>query len=1561
MARFERDLQAFLLIISLISFVGLSLVANPDYLQKDLPDIVLSKDEIFSLNLNDYFQINSPILKIPNLSFKSPIDWQIKPQYNSINDFPINFTFLKALPISSSPFIIFLSSNALYLYEFINSKSTPILLQSLLFGDFIGNLSCFDATLLDSFLLIVDCNIKKPLGFESIFLLVDIGDFMTNTMKIKSSIQYNVELYLDYMLNCQRKFYSYGNRILQYCQYFTLMELKDSCFSREKCSNHIILWEINENKVNFLLILDEFSLNIEPQFLPLKIQKVLIYWKTDTLMLLELHKGVYQYNFSNLQLKQEKSIEFNDENDTIYLGMELDKVSHRMPFIEMRHFLIVCNNKYCVEVLMKDSYEFYFAKRYDYHYFIENYLSDKTEVLFQDDVKAENPSNFTISLQDTQINNNFINLVLDLQEFDCPIKHYQLIFSRKQDRVAIHYMRRLRNETNFIRINFLYDEGDYFLELMSNKNFLRLIEITDLYLLLHCCPMALNKGIYPLSIPLQITTQANPEDFYESKLVLTLIPLNYPHVLPATNQMKFQFEDPIIYIKLANIAIGPEIEFIYLSGNNDNFRLTIDHIHQIPLDLNEITIEKLLKYELIASWIDNDNLSLRMVFKYIDITPLGTFYRFMGLECRDISNNYLGDCNILTKYEPIFLINPVDFYLEKTNSMIYLHENNADHIKLVNLSQNLTFALLLTPTKPYSIVIFSPPNLIFGIPCRNNSIEVYYILSENLQISHQTEKILNIDAHYLGLSFELNILQIDLTLITEGIIIIVSSISESSSNLIVLQMVQSEYITPRFIVRLASIKTIDSCEILVLNVKKIILVCSDSITEMQLNNPFDVDKIRNYPLYRYNLNIERKPFTDDKLLYVFATYYSVITLNIQPVLLVYDPSKTAASLLVTTINMASVVSMVQCLQVKTELSLLMMNCLGDYVLNKNKLKEKAAGIFLNMITLQPALTGVFRFKEDEKAQNKKQNEKTFEINVSFTNENSNMDLVSTLHINMNLKDYNIFLSNSSLQNNSIIVTFSRKSRKHTFIDSNFFKGPIEDYEISNNKNNSFVMSLKDYLTEGTVMADYQESINNYGLVLDMISTDEFIIVLSQYKLIIYKMNDFPAIFYQETLQFKYDQCKLAHHPKEMIFLLSCFNSFDLILYKYTPDKTINKTIIKIPYYVGLISTLVPIYNYIFIKTRFFNSLNETEFRICEFPNFNTSTLRVIGIINSEDFELMNIKCLDFELLEIFFNQTLMKFGIFIVQTFQIMYMEIEISDNKITNKSLFSMASNPFPAFFTSFTIDKLLISPNATSSYYKMVGLIGTDEHLYELELEFDPYKREIRFGEPLFVYRKYCKCQNLAAKPIKYQDYVARVCSYNLKETDLTIDLFKEESKDLYHFIQIYKKVNNEQEAHPIRVIKVLYSPEISKIFLFYRSSYPQTDSLHLLTASYLNYLIDYDINQWMSLGIYFLKNNEKLLTQTQELKIVATNDFSTQDINITVIIEGDEEEGKNFDCLMVEWIAAIAVIAGMGLGVAIYIFWKHRKKKMEELKVREETTMLAPKSRRGIMNNIELGYVD
>lgn len=273
-----------------------------------------------------------------------------------------------------------------------------------------------------------------------------------------------------------------------------------------------------------------------------------------------------------------------------------------------------------------------------------------------------------------------------------------------------------------------------------------------------------------------------------------------------------------------------------------------------------------------------------------------------------------------------------------------------------------------------------------------------------------------------------------------------------------------------------------------------------------------------------------------------------------------------------------------------------------------------------------------------------------------------------------------------------------------------------------------LLKFNDYLTEGSVIADYQESLHKFGIVLDMITNNEFIIVLSQYKLIIYKIDDFPLIFIEENLEYQNDNCNLAHHKTDMIFVMSCYNSFELLIYKYSNDKTLTKSITKIPNYVGLISKIVPIQDYLFIQTHLFNTLNETEFCICEFP-YSSEALKVVGLITSEDFDLMNIKSQDFELIDIYKNSGLLKIGLFILQTFQLIYMEIEIKDSHIVNKSLFVLISNPFNAHFTSINIDKSLVLPNETSSYFKFISLIGTDEHLYELELEFDPIKKKYTF----------------------------------------------------------------------------------------------------------------------------------------------------------------------------------------------------------------------------------------
>lgn len=184
------------------------------------------------------------------------------------------------------------------------------------------------------------------------------------------------------------------------------------------------------------------------------------------------------------------------------------------------------------------------------------------------------------------------------------------------------------------------------------------------------------------------------------------------------------------------------------------------------------------------------------------------------------------------------------------------------------------------------------------------------------------------------------------------------------------------------------------------------------------------------------------------------------------------------------------------------------------------------------------------------------------------------------------------------------------------------------------------------------------------------------------------------------------------------------------------------------------------------------------------------------------------------------------------------------------------------------------------------------------------------------------------------------------------MTINLFKEDRKDIYHFIQIYKKNPDELEVHPIKVIKVVFSSEMSKLFFFYKANYPRAQSIHLLTSSYLNYLVDYEINEWMSLKLYFI--SEEVVDQTFDFKIIAKNDFSSQEVNVTLIIE-NEVQISNFSILWI--IIPIILVILIGLVIVVYCFIKHKKKKKQIVE-----SPVKPKSKSKLTNNnIELKFVD
>lgn len=329
---------------------------------------------------------------------------------------------------------------------------------------------------------------------------------------------------------------------------------------------------------------------------------------------------------------------------------------------------------------------------------------------------------------------------------------------------------------------------------------------------------------------------------------------------------------------------------------------------------------------------------------------------------------------------------------------------------------------------------------------------------------------------------------------------------------------------------------------------------------MILESPFYLNRLRNYPLYRYNPDLSNYPFSDSKMIYVYANYFSVIRQEDEQVILVYDPSKSAASLLANEFKLDGLNQIVVVKGSQSKLSLTM--SLGTEVL-------------VTLINIQPSLTGQLRFDKRQKSSNQKEKEKNFEINVSFSNENSNRVLVSTLNIAINLQDYNIFLFNEAVRNRSFLLNLSEVSSSSIILNQSLFKGPVEFYslEVLEEKTKEYKIILLDYLRSGLVLAGYKDSLFFYGLVLDMVQQDNYIFVLSQYKLFVYDKNNFPKVHFKENFDVKKNNCSITHHSVSKKFLFNCNQEFKMFLYEYTnlnDQFLVNKTEIGIPYSLGVI-------------------------------------------------------------------------------------------------------------------------------------------------------------------------------------------------------------------------------------------------------------------------------------------------------------------------------------------------------------------------------------------------------
>lgn len=1167
----------------------------------------------------------------------------------------------------------------------------------------------------------------------------------------------------------------------------------------------------------------------------LKIEQLIIYTKGNRLLILDHEKGILQYDLSSFQFEQRKTIEFDDGNGAIYWDMILD-VGHN----ERLDYILIAGNRYILEVLLKEDYEFFFARRFDYAYFMRKHIFE-TKLI---------QSKFLL-FKSMTLTQNFISIIIEENR-----NFYQLTFSRKKDRIAPHHIQNVEIGSIFLSFQFSFVWGDFLFRLQNDR--LELIKLSDLHIVFFCCSIPLQERIEKVSVEIKI--YENLKFKKDDNIIFTLVPLNYPHVFRVNRHPSFIFDNPIIYIKLYDIAIGPEIEFTYLSDNSNNIKLSTDHMTKVKMDL----INK--KVNFLSEIIDAQIVEMLNTLKMVATFKENGLIKFGEIECSNISYGYLRNCLINDRMNDLTLKEEIDFFSE-INNIIFLHPKLSDKIIVFNTILKNEMFFYLTPTKKYSMVHIWR-NFIFAVPFKNSSIEIYSFTKELKHFS--VEKLLNIDSNYLNIDFDLNITQICFSLLDEGLLIIVTKLYDSLSLIMLLQIFlgEKEIISFKFTKQYE----ISNCKIIALSTKKLVIICPESITETIIEGFFEINRVRNYPLYRYNPDISKLPFSDSKLIYVHAYYFSIQSKKNEPVLLIYDPSKTASSLL-TALEKTNEIRIIK--NGRRDLSLTII--------------KKENQLIMKIINLQPQLKG--KIIEKSRDRNQKQNEEIFDINVSFTNQNSNRNLVSTLHILVNLKDYNIFLFDESFKNLTIVKNIARDTHTLILVNQTLFKGPVEYYTLETDyeSENYYNFFLVDYLERYITLADYHSSIFEYGLVLDMLVKNQFIIVLTKFRLIIYDKNEFPKVLYEETLDSskKYSKCAIAHHSTKRTFLFNCKDSLQFEFYEYqikdNDSLEVSKIVLKTPYSLGLISRLVSKQNFLFIQSRLLNTLNETEFTICEFPNKSQTTLKIIGTITSEDFNLLSINSQDFEIYELDDSGN---FGLFILKKTVIIFMKFCLNKKIISDKK-YSLMNNPFDSDLTSISIENMTIYTNTSSIVF--YALLGTDDHLYEVELILK--RNELTLLKNEYLFRKYCKCENTASKPLKMKDYVVRICRF-AQERELEKKLIDENKQELFHFIQLYKKIPNTNESHPIRVLKFIYDKQIDKEILFFQNDLPVNNSLHILVATYLNYLVDYLINGQIGIKI-FPKNWEERGVEKFDARIVARNEFSSQDFMVNVVHENDIED--------------------------------------------------------------------
>lgn len=240
-------------------FVSLFLVLTSSSI---FPPQVITMDERLVLNIHDFLDLSNISISVSHENV-AQIDFEVDPSFDLVQSllFP-NAKPTKIIKVSDFySLLIFESKMELYMIE-KNLKQT--LVQTLFFDKILDfPVKCLDGVG-EKQNVILDCNADEKSVFLE-FLVIEKGNY--KQMSFVNQFVFDIQSFAEYLNCCERKIRLHNDLIIQFCKYTSLMSDAQclganlECFQEKKCSNEALIYRRKGNSINFVLTLDEFSIN----------------------------------------------------------------------------------------------------------------------------------------------------------------------------------------------------------------------------------------------------------------------------------------------------------------------------------------------------------------------------------------------------------------------------------------------------------------------------------------------------------------------------------------------------------------------------------------------------------------------------------------------------------------------------------------------------------------------------------------------------------------------------------------------------------------------------------------------------------------------------------------------------------------------------------------------------------------------------------------------------------------------------------------------------------------------------------------------------------------------------------------------------------------------------------------------------------------------------------------------------------------------------------------------------------------------------------------------------